>query len=53
MNGKLEGNVLFDLVTRLEVISSERLLVKYNIKIKDVMLQDDGRTLKIIISEEI
>lgn len=39
-------------VTRLEVIGKEsRILVLYDIEIEDVVLQDEGKTLKIFLNE--
>lgn len=38
-------------ISRLEVIWSERLLVKYNIEIVDISLQDNWMTMKIFIKD--
>lgn len=43
---------MFDNITRFEVIDdkSGRLIVRYNVKI-EASLQDDGKTLKIFMTE--
>ena len=42
-----------DKVARLEVIDDTgRILVKYGIKIQDILIQDNGRTMKIIVKQE-
>ncbi|MGC9368080.1 MAG: hypothetical protein ACP5DX_00940 [Paracoccaceae bacterium] len=38
-------------VTRLEVIGNERELVRWNIEIRGTLLQDEGRTLKVVIRD--
>ncbi|WP_346907973.1 hypothetical protein [uncultured Roseibium sp.] len=38
-------------VTRLEVIGEYRELVRYGISIRFMLLQDEGRTLKIFIEQ--
>jgi len=43
---------MFDNITRFEVIDEKagRIIVRYNVKI-EASLQDDGKTLKIFVSE--
>ena len=38
-------------IARLEIIGKKREYVNMNCKIKDIAIQDDGRTIKIFLKE--
>ena len=54
-SGDLPGELWLenqDKITRFEVIGEGRELVKHQIRIRHIFLQDDGRTLKIFIEND-
>lgn len=45
-------NIDKEKITRIEIIGRKREYVNMDCKIKDIMIQDDGRTMKVFLEGE-